>query len=115
MMTSKKRVLSGIQPSGTIHLGNYFGAIENWVRLMETYDCFFTIVDLHAITVTYVCGFGDEASDVPEDILAAMKIAIAHYYENRELVAVGAGSNIVPLPMSVDWLLFEYRAKAKRF
>ena len=52
-MTGKKRILSGIQPSGTIHLGNYFGAIENWVRLMETYDCFFTIVDLHAITVTY--------------------------------------------------------------
>jgi tryptophanyl-tRNA synthetase len=52
-MNSKKRVLSGIQPSGTIHIGNYFGAIENWVRLMETYDCFFTIVDLHAITVAY--------------------------------------------------------------
>lgn len=52
-MNSKKRVLSGIQPSGTIHIGNYFGAIENWVRLMETYDCFFTIVDLHAITVSY--------------------------------------------------------------
>lgn len=52
-MTAKKRILSGIQPSGTIHIGNYFGAIENWVRLMETYDCFFTIVDLHAITVTY--------------------------------------------------------------
>jgi tryptophanyl-tRNA synthetase len=52
-MTAKKRVLSGIQPSGTIHIGNYFGALENWVRLMKTYDCFFTIVDLHAITVTY--------------------------------------------------------------
>jgi tryptophanyl-tRNA synthetase len=52
-MTAKKRVLSGIQPSGTIHIGNYFGALENWVRLMETYDCFFTIVDLHAITVAY--------------------------------------------------------------
>ena len=52
-MSPRKRILSGIQPSGTIHIGNYFGAIENWVRLMDEYDCFFTIVDLHAITVTY--------------------------------------------------------------
>jgi tryptophanyl-tRNA synthetase len=52
-MTEKKRVLSGIQPSGTIHIGNYFGAIENWVRLTSEYDCFFTIVDYHAITVAY--------------------------------------------------------------
>jgi tryptophanyl-tRNA synthetase len=52
-MTERKRVLSGIQPSGTIHIGNYFGAIENWVRLTSEYDCFFTIVDYHAITVAY--------------------------------------------------------------
>ena len=52
-MTSRKRILSGIQPSGTIHIGNYFGAIENWVRLTKDYDCFFTIVDYHAITVQY--------------------------------------------------------------
>jgi tryptophanyl-tRNA synthetase len=52
-MSTPKRILSGIQPSGTIHIGNFFGAIENWVRLMKEYDCFFTIVDLHAITVTY--------------------------------------------------------------
>jgi len=52
-MNPRKRILSGIQPSGTIHIGNYFGAVENWVRLMKDYDCFFTIVDLHAITVDY--------------------------------------------------------------
>ena len=52
-MSQRKRILSGIQPSGTIHIGNYFGAIENWVRLMDDYDCFFTIVDLHAITQPY--------------------------------------------------------------
>jgi len=50
---TRKRILSGIQPSGTIHIGNYFGAIENWVRLLDEYDCFFTIVDLHAITIPY--------------------------------------------------------------
>jgi tryptophanyl-tRNA synthetase len=52
-MSSRKRILSGIQPSGTIHIGNYFGALENWVRLTDEYDCFFTIVDLHALTVDY--------------------------------------------------------------
>jgi tryptophanyl-tRNA synthetase len=52
-MKKRKRILSGIQPSGTIHIGNYFGAIENWVRLIKEYECFFTIVDYHAITVGY--------------------------------------------------------------
>jgi tryptophanyl-tRNA synthetase len=52
-MSPRKRILSGIQPSGTIHIGNYFGAVENWVRLMDEYECFFTIVDYHAITVAY--------------------------------------------------------------
>ena len=49
----KKRVLSGIQPSGKLHLGNLFGALENWVRLQEQYDCFFFIADLHALTTGY--------------------------------------------------------------
>nr|HPI78415.1 tryptophan--tRNA ligase [bacterium] len=53
---SKKRILSGIQPSGTIHLGNYFGAIENWVKLLDEYECFFSIVDYHAITAPYDAG-----------------------------------------------------------
>ena len=50
---SGKRVFSGIQPSGTIHIGNYFGAIENWVRLLDKYECIFCIVDYHAITAPY--------------------------------------------------------------
>lgn len=47
----KPRILSGIQPSGVLHLGNYLGAIRQWVELQHTYDSFFFIVDLHAITV----------------------------------------------------------------
>ncbi len=61
-MNTRKRILSGIQPSGTIHIGNYFGAVENWVRLTDEYDCFFAIVDLHAITVDY------EAARLPQRI-----------------------------------------------
>src|SRR3990172_8765267 len=45
------RIFSGVQPTGNLHLGNYLGAIRNWVRLQEDYDCLFCIVDLHAITV----------------------------------------------------------------
>lgn len=48
-----KRIFSGIQPTGEIHLGNYVGAIRNWVYLTEEYDCIFCVVDYHAITVEY--------------------------------------------------------------
>jgi len=46
-------VFSGIQPSGALHLGNYLGAIRNWVTLQETHECFYCIVDYHAITQPY--------------------------------------------------------------
>ena len=47
-------VFSGIQPSGELHLGNYLGAIRNWVALQGSYDCYYCIVDYHAITQPYV-------------------------------------------------------------
>lgn len=47
----KKRLFSGIQPSGKITLGNYLGSISNWIDLQDEFDCLFSIVDLHAITV----------------------------------------------------------------
>jgi len=50
---TKGRIFSGIQPTGTIHIGNYIGAIKNWVTLTDTYDCVFSIVDYHAITIDY--------------------------------------------------------------
>ncbi|KAJ9549656.1 hypothetical protein OSB04_022199 [Centaurea solstitialis] len=49
----KKRIVSGVQPTGSIHLGNYLGAIKNWVSLQDTYETLFFIVDLHAITLPY--------------------------------------------------------------
>ncbi|KAJ4957886.1 hypothetical protein NE237_024997 [Protea cynaroides] len=49
----KKRVVSGVQPTGSIHLGNYLGAIKNWILLQNTYETFFFIVDLHAITLEH--------------------------------------------------------------
>jgi tryptophanyl-tRNA synthetase len=49
----KRRVLSGMRPTGRLHLGNYMGALYNWVRLQDEYDCFFFIADLHALTTDY--------------------------------------------------------------
>jgi tryptophanyl-tRNA synthetase len=48
---TKKRVLSGVQPSGNLTIGNYLGALQQWVAEQENYDCFFCVVDLHALTV----------------------------------------------------------------
>jgi len=53
MTQGKSRVFSGIQPSGELHIGNYLGAIKNWVALTETYECIYCIVDLHAVTIPY--------------------------------------------------------------
>ncbi len=50
----KKRVLSAIQPTGDLHYGNYFGAISNWVKLQEKYECTYGVVDYHAMTMPYV-------------------------------------------------------------
>src|SRR5689334_22347752 len=46
-----QRILSGVQPTGNLHLGNYLGAIRNWVSMQNSYECIFCVVDLHAITV----------------------------------------------------------------
>ncbi len=51
MEERKKRMLSGIQPSGDLHLGNYLGAIKNWAVRSEEYDCFYFMADMHTITV----------------------------------------------------------------
>ena len=48
---SYKRVLSGIQPTGNLHLGNYLGAIKNFIAMQKNYECFYMLADLHAITV----------------------------------------------------------------
>jgi tryptophanyl-tRNA synthetase len=47
----KQRIFSGIQPSGTLHVGNFLGAVKNWIALQEKYESIFCVVDLHAITV----------------------------------------------------------------
>ena len=52
-MTDKKRILSGMRPTGPLHLGNYHGALANWIGMQNNYECFFFIADWHAITSSY--------------------------------------------------------------
>ncbi len=56
-----KTILSGIQPTGDLHLGNYFGAVQNWVALQEQYRCYYCVVDYHSMTMPY------KASDLREN------------------------------------------------
>ncbi|MDM4765467.1 tryptophan--tRNA ligase [Pelomonas sp. SE-A7] len=50
---SRERVLSGMRPTGALHLGHYHGALKNWLRLQQTHDCFFFVADWHALTTHY--------------------------------------------------------------
>lgn len=52
-MTEKKRILSGMRPTGPLHLGNFLGALSNWVEMQDSYDCYFFIADWHALTSDY--------------------------------------------------------------
>jgi tryptophanyl-tRNA synthetase len=66
------RVFSGIQPSGELHIGNYLGAVKTWVELQERYECFFCIVDLHAITQEFdTAELADRTFDMALGLLAA--------------------------------------------
>jgi tryptophanyl-tRNA synthetase len=65
------RIFSGIRPTGDLHIGNYLGAIKQWIALQETNECIFCIVDLHAITTPY------EPKDLQKNILDAASIYLA--------------------------------------
>lgn len=61
MEITKERVLSGMRPTGKLHLGHYVGALQNWVKLQENYECFFFVADWHALTTNYA-----DTSDVKQ-------------------------------------------------
>ena len=69
----RPRVLSGMRPTGRLHLGNYMGALHNWVNLQQDYDCYFFIADLHALTTDYADPslLQQNLQDVALDFLAA--------------------------------------------
>lgn len=59
----KGTILSGMRPTGALHLGNYFGALENWVKLQDEYNCYFFVADWHALTTGY-----EDTSEVKKNI-----------------------------------------------
>jgi tryptophanyl-tRNA synthetase len=90
----RPRVLSGMRPTGKLHLGNYVGALQNWVKLQNSHDCFFFVADWHALTTDYdnTSRLADNSLEVVLDFLAAGldpdKCAIfvqSHVREHAEL------------------------------
>jgi tryptophanyl-tRNA synthetase len=71
MSEPRPRVLSGVQPTGALHLGNWLGAIRNWVHLQQSHDTFFCVVDLHAITVPH------DPARLAEDTLTTAALYLA--------------------------------------
>ena len=84
-MKNKSRVFSGIQPSGDPHIGNYIGAIRNWVADQEKYDNTFCVVDQHAITASYD----------PEELRRNVRQLVAVYLASDAAKYVTASTYIV--------------------
>ena len=96
-MDDGKRVFSGIQPTGELHLGNYLGAVKNWVDLIDDYDCIYCIVDLHAITVPY------EPDELPDRIFdLAVSLLAAGLDPDRCTLFV---QSAVPEHTELAWIL----------
>jgi len=91
------RVFSGIQPSGELHIGNYLGAVQNWVRLQHQHDCLFSVVDLHAITQAY-----DPATLSQRTIEMAVGLFASGLDPERAIVFV---QSHVPEHAELNWLL----------
>jgi len=70
-MSDKKTIFSGVQPSGVLTIGNYLGAIKNWVHLQDEYNCYYCVVDMHAITVRQT------AADLRKRCLDTMSLLLA--------------------------------------
>jgi len=63
LVVKKGTILSGMRPTGALHLGNYFGALENWIKLQDDYECFFFVADWHALTTGY-----EDTSEIKSNI-----------------------------------------------
>jgi tryptophanyl-tRNA synthetase len=94
------RVFSGIQPTGAIHIGNYVGAIRNWVRLQEQYESYFCIVDFHAITVAY------DAQEMPRLVFDAALDILACGLDPEKCVFFA--QSCVPEHTELSWIFSCY-------
>ena len=93
----KPRVFSGIQPSGSLHLGNYLGALCNWVTMQDTHECVYCVVDLHAITVR------QERADLRRSTIDLANLFLAAGIDpERSIVFV---QSHVPAHSELTWIL----------
>ena len=96
-METKPKVFSGLQPTGNVHLGNYLGALRNWVKLQDSYDTVYCVVDLHAITVDY------DPVQFTRDRLDAAKVLLAVGIDpNKSLFYF---QSQVPQHTELEWIL----------
>ena len=104
----KKIIFSGIQPSGSLTLGNYIGAIKNWVKLQDQYECLYCVVDLHAITVK------QEPKELRQRTLEVLAIYIASGLEPEKNTLFIQSH--VPTHSEGAWLLncFTYMGELSR-
>lgn len=92
-----KRVLSGIQPTGNLHLGNYLGAIKNFVSMQNSYECFYMLADLHAITVRV------EPKDLKENILSTAAAFLASGLDEKKNIIFSQSG--VRAHSELSWIL----------
>jgi tryptophanyl-tRNA synthetase len=97
MSDDRQTVFSGLQPTGNIHIGNYLGALVNWVKLQDEYDTIYCVVDLHAITVNY-----DPAEYQKERLEAAKMLMACGIDPNRSLFYF---QSQVPQHAELSWIL----------
>ena len=93
----KKRVFSGVQPSGNLHIGNYLGALKNWVKIQKDYECIFGIVDLHAVTLY------QEPAELRSKILETAALFLASGIDPKQSTIVVQSS--VPAHCELAWML----------
>ncbi len=96
-MTDKKRVFSGVQPTGNVHVGNYIGAFKNWVEMQETWETIYCVVDLHAMTVPY-----DAAEFVRHRVDMAKAVIACGVDPDRSLLYF---QSHVPQHTELTWIL----------
>jgi len=94
---SKKRVLSCIQPTGEIHIGNYFGAVKNWTDIQDNYACTYGVVDLHAMTMPY------DPAELQNNTLRMFADLLACGLDpNRSTIFI---QSLVPQHTELTWIL----------
>jgi tryptophanyl-tRNA synthetase len=103
----KNRVVSGMRPTGRLHIGHYHGVLENWVRIQDQYDCFFFVADWHSLTTEYAetSGIKDSAREMVLDWVAfGLDPAKCIVFEQSQVVQHAELNLILGMITPVSWL-----------